>query len=139
MRRVAIGTARPATPFDPWEVTVAGLDVITRPDDDVGDEFSLSLSFDSSHFVIELYGELDMAGAPELDAAIVQAEETSATMIIVDLSALRFIDSSGLRVLLTASRRSSSGSNRLHFLRGIGQVEKAFALCGLDRRLPFLD
>jgi anti-anti-sigma factor len=59
--------------------------------------------------------------------------------ILVDLSALQFIDSSGIRVLLDASRRSSVGTDRIRLLRGTGQVERALALCGVRDRLPFVD
>ena len=61
------------------------------------------------------YGEIDMATAPELDAALVRAEESDAAQIILDLSAITFIDSCGLRVLLVAEHApprtaSDSGS-----------------------------
>jgi len=119
---------------------VAGLDEIAHTTDSRDDEhFDISLTFDDSLYVIELYGELDLASAPDVERAIARAEETSAVTILVDLSGLEFIDSSGLRALLTESRRSSTGTDRLRFLRGVGQVERTIALCGLNTRLPFLD
>jgi anti-anti-sigma factor len=119
---------------------MAGLDVTTGTVKQVDDEhFQLSLTYDDSLFLIELFGELDLAGAPELERAIARAEETSAVTIIVDLSALHFMDSSGIRVLLTASKRSRAGTDRLRFLRGEGQVRRALELCGVEERLPFLD
>jgi anti-sigma B factor antagonist len=119
---------------------LAGLDEASRSASHVDDElFSISLSFNGAVFAIELFGELDMAGAPELEQAIARAEETDAVTILVDLSALQFIDSSGIKVLLAESRRSTAATNRLHFLRGTGQVEKTLELCGLTERLPFLD
>lgn len=85
---------------------MAGLDTTTRTvDGDVGAPLGISLLFDDSLFVIELYGELDLAGAPRLEQVIARAEESSAATILVDLSALQFIYLSGIRVLLTASRR----------------------------------
>lgn len=119
---------------------MAGLDEATSAAKrGVEERFGVSLWFDESLFVIELYGELDLATAPEVEGAIARAEETSAVTILVDLSGLAFIDSTGVRVLLTASRRSRAGNDRLRFLRGGGQIERTFALCGLDRRLPFVD
>lgn len=56
---------------------------------------------------IALSGELDLASADELDAAIRDAEETDSGWIVVDLSDVSFIDSSGLSVLLTAKKRSA--------------------------------
>jgi anti-sigma B factor antagonist len=119
---------------------LAGLDEAPRTADRRADEhFSIELAFDDSLFVIELYGELDLAAAPEVERAIARAEETSAVTILVDLSGLEFIDSSGVRVLLTESKRSQAGTDRLRFLHGVGQVERTLELCGLDHRLPFVD
>jgi len=118
---------------------VASLDEATRGEHRVDEHFSVSLSFDGSLFVIELYGELDLTGAPEVERTIARAEETSAVTILVDLSGLGFIDSSGVRVLLTETKRSQAGSDRLRFLRGTGQIERTIALCGLGGRLPFVD
>ena len=57
---------------------------------------------------VRLSGELDLASSAEVDAAIRDWEETEIGRIIVDLSDLHFIDSSGLNVLLRARRRIDS-------------------------------
>jgi anti-sigma B factor antagonist len=56
---------------------------------------------------IALSGELDLASADELDAAIRDAEETDIGWIVADLSDVSFIDSTGLSVLLNAKKRSN--------------------------------
>jgi anti-sigma B factor antagonist len=55
---------------------------------------------------IALSGELDGASADELDAVIQQVEETDVGRIVVDLSGVSFIDSTGLSALLSAKKRS---------------------------------
>ena len=55
---------------------------------------------------IELDGELDLTSAEELDTAIRDAEEMDIGWIVVDLSDVSFIDSTGLSVLLQAKKRS---------------------------------
>jgi anti-sigma B factor antagonist len=55
---------------------------------------------------ITLAGELDLASADHLDAVIRDAEETDIGSIVVDLSEVSFIDSTGLSVLLNAKKRS---------------------------------
>jgi anti-sigma B factor antagonist len=55
---------------------------------------------------IALSGELGLASADELDAVIRNAEETDVGRIVVDLSGVSFIDSTGLGVLLRAKSRS---------------------------------
>jgi anti-sigma B factor antagonist len=102
-------------------------------------EFSLSLAYDGSVFTIELFGELDLAATQELAATLERAERTPARQIVIDLSGLDYIDSSGLNLLIRATRRSRMNSDRLRLLRGGGQVARTFKLCRLDDRLPFAD
>jgi anti-sigma B factor antagonist len=56
--------------------------------------------------VITLSGELDLASADQLDAMVRDAEETDTGWIVVDLTDVSFIDSTGLSVLLNAKKRS---------------------------------
>lgn len=55
---------------------------------------------------IALSGELDLASADGLEAALREAEETDIGWIVVDLSDVSFVDSTGLNVLLQAKMRS---------------------------------
>ncbi|MFT3852767.1 MAG: STAS domain-containing protein [Ilumatobacteraceae bacterium] len=58
--------------------------------------------------VIVASGDVDVAGGPILDAAIVEQERrlVPGHSIVIDLTDVTFIDSSGLRSLLGASRRA---------------------------------
>lgn len=85
--------------------------------------------------IIELVGELDLDGAPRLEAALRDAEAGDASSIVVDLSALDFIDSTGLRLLVMAAERSTDG--RFSLLRGPKQVHRVFEITDLATRLPF--
>jgi anti-anti-sigma factor len=100
---------------------------------------TIEAEFGPKAYVLRIEGELDMAGVPELDRALREAEETEARRIILDLEALTFIDSSGLSVLMIASRRSASNGNRLEITRGKGQPAEMFGLTALDRTLPLTD
>jgi stage II sporulation protein AA (anti-sigma F factor antagonist) len=55
---------------------------------------------------IALSGELDLRSTDELDGVIRSAEERDVGRIVVDLSDVSFIDSTGLSVLLGAKKRS---------------------------------
>jgi anti-sigma B factor antagonist len=90
-------------------------------------------------YVIRITGELDLAGCPGLESALQEAERAHADRIIVDLEALTFIASVGLRTLLQASRRSASNGNRFQITRGKGHPAKMFRLTGLDEALPLTD
>jgi anti-sigma B factor antagonist len=65
---------------------------------------------------VAVAGEIDLSTADQLDAAIREAEETEINRIVVDLSALSFVDSTGLAVLLEAIKRDRSDGNRLSFV-----------------------
>ena len=65
---------------------------------------------------VAVAGEIDLSTADQLDAAIREAEETEINRIVVDLSALSFVDSTGLGVLLEAIKRSRRNGNRLSFV-----------------------
>ena len=82
-------------------------------------------------------GELDRSTVDLLNQAILEAEATTAREIVVDLSPLEFMDSSGLRLILMAHARSQADSNRLSLVRGRGQVQRVFQLTGTERLLPF--
>ncbi|HEY1538154.1 MAG TPA: STAS domain-containing protein [Solirubrobacteraceae bacterium] len=88
--------------------------------------------------VVELLGELDIAGAPRLEEALLEVEATDAAAIVVDLGSLDFIDSTGIRLLLMAAERASA-TGRLTILRGPKQVHRVFELTDLVSRLPFAD
>ena len=88
-------------------------------------------------FVIAPYGELDLATTADVQRELDRAERSDATEIVLDLSGLTFIDSTGIRLVLHAHERSRADGNRLKLLPGRDRVHGVFRLCGLTERLPF--
>jgi anti-sigma B factor antagonist len=84
-------------------------------------------------------GELDLATAADLERELTRAEDSDAQSIVLDLSGLQFIDSTGVRLLLRAHARSREDSNRLALLRGPAAVQRVFDLTGILDLLPFAD
>jgi anti-anti-sigma factor len=66
-------------------------------------------------------------------------EDSDALSIVLDLSALEFMDTTGVRLIIQADARSRADSNRLALLRGPRAVQRVFELTGLLDRLPFAD
>ncbi len=62
--------------------------------------------------VIVVSGDIDIAGSPILEAAI-HAQESAGELVTIDLADVYFIDSSGLRCLLAASRRARSTDTKI--------------------------
>ncbi|MEA2218584.1 MAG: anti-sigma factor antagonist [Solirubrobacteraceae bacterium] len=88
---------------------------------------------------IRLEGELDLATAEDIERELLRVEGTDALSIMLDLSALEFIDSTGVRLLIQAEARSRADSRRLALLRGPRAVQRVFELTGILDRLPFAD
>jgi anti-sigma B factor antagonist len=94
---------------------------------------------DGALHTIRLEGELDIATADDVERELLRVESTDALSIVLDLSSLRFIDSTGVRVVLYAHARSRRDANRLVLLRGPAAVQRVFELSGVVDRLPFAD
>lgn len=76
-----------------------------------------------------VHGDIDMAGGPLLDARLIEVEG-SRTDVIIDLQGVGFIDSSGLRSLLGASRRASIRGGTVT-LRSVGtEVNRLLEITG---------
>lgn len=85
--------------------------------------------------VVEVTGELDMGTADELSAAV--REAAASGHVLIDLSRLSFMDSSGLRTLLEATRAAREDGWRLELRRGSDVVQRIVTLAGAERLLPF--
>lgn len=76
-------------------------------------EHNESLTVDvSSDGILVVHGDIDIAGGPILDRAILEREPTTAD-VVIDLGDVSFIDSSGLRSLLGAARRARARDGRV--------------------------
>jgi anti-anti-sigma factor len=84
-----------------------------------------------------LAGELDLATVPTVERELKDVEATDALSIVVDLGDLEFIDSTGVRMLLSAHARSLADADRLVLLPGPAPVQRVFEISGVDERLPF--
>ena len=85
---------------------------------------------------LELAGELDLANAAEVERELLHAEAGDAGAILVDLCGLRFIDSTGIRVLLRAAARSRADGNRLVLQRAPRPVLRVLRIAGVADLLP---
>ena len=77
-------------------------------------------------------GELDIAAALELEQMLRDAV-VRARLLVLDLRELTFIDSSGVHVIVDACVRAERAPCRVVVIQGSPQVQRVFALTGLDR------
>lgn len=104
--------------------------------DDTPHAALLDLTVDAgASSTISVVGELDPATAPQLDAEIQQLlADEDVKRLVLDLSGLTFLDSSGLRVFVTARealtlrggelalRDPSANTQRLLDITGLGEI-----------------
>jgi anti-sigma B factor antagonist len=88
---------------------------------------------------LTLLGEFDLAGAQAYEAEIARIEAGGATQVVIDMSALEFMDSTGLRLLLETDMRSREDSGRVRYVRPKGEVARLLELTRVDERLDFID
>jgi anti-anti-sigma factor len=82
---------------------------------------------------LALVGELDLGSAALLERKLTELKRDGAGATL-DLSELGFIDSTGLRILLRATREARRDRRRLAIERGLTpQVAKLFQITGADR------
>jgi anti-sigma B factor antagonist len=81
--------------------------------------------------VVALEGELDLERAPSLKWALVDAIDAGKRQLVVDLTQVRFMDSTALSVLVGVNRGLAAGS-RMAIVCTNGNVLKIFELSGMD-------
>ncbi|HKG04371.1 MAG TPA: STAS domain-containing protein [Conexibacter sp.] len=86
-----------------------------------------------------LTGELDIAGASRVERELERIEQEPPATIVLDLRALTFMDSTGLRVILAADGRAREQARRLVLVRGSDTVQRIIEMTRLDERLEIVD
>lgn len=100
--------------------------------------FSTAVLNDGSRAVVVLSGELDMATVGQFEQTLLEVER-SAESILLDLSALSFIDCSGLHSFISAHYRIHAGGARLAFTRGQRHIERLFTLTRVSSIFEFVE
>ena len=67
------------------------------------------------------------------------AEREAAGRVVLDLRAATFIDSAGLRAILTAHQQLESRGSSLHVVKPAPRVFNVFRITGVDRVLRCVD
>ncbi len=100
--------------------------------------FALDVAATDGLTTIAVAGELDLASADAFTATI--AEGLAAGSVLVDLSALTFMDSSGVRALNTALREASQRKRELRVRAEMQpSVVQILELTGMMGLLPIED
>ena len=93
------------------------------------------LTGDNGRVVVIPRGELDLATQGELRGALGVAR--SSGDVVLDLGELRFLDTSGLRLILETAEASRRDGFRFTVLRGSAAVQRLFDVAGVEELVPF--
>jgi anti-anti-sigma factor len=87
--------------------------------------------------IIELEGEWDIAQSETARDAIAQALQRRPGYLVLDLSRLSFIDSSGIHAVIYTYERCAAERTGLVIVPGPRAVQRVFEICHLIEILPF--
>lgn len=95
------------------------------------EELELVVSSDGERTVFALEGELDALNSPRLRAALMEHAEEGGDAVI-DLARLKFIDSSGIGVLVGALKRYEAAGHKLTLRAPSVSLRRVLEMTGLS-------
>ena len=88
---------------------------------------------------VSLRGELDLSTVEKVEEELRRIEDRADKLLVLDLTGLTFLDSTGLRLMVTADQRARKAGRRLALVRGPETVHRVFTITKLDERLEMVD
>jgi len=89
--------------------------------------------------IVTVRGDLDLQVAARVVAEIEKVEEGAPALLVIDLSGISFLDSSGMGVLAAAQARAVEAGRRIVVVRPPYSVRRAFELSGFDDVIEVVD
>lgn len=99
-------------------------------------DFTVSTSHVADTSLVTASGELDAHTAPQLQSTLDSLSQRAGVRLVVDLSDVGFIDSTGLGVLVATLKHVREAAGTLDVVVSAPRVLKVFALTGLDVVIP---
>jgi anti-anti-sigma factor len=87
---------------------------------------------------VVLTGEFDLSVVPDVEDELARIEADRPRVLAIDLSGISFMDSSGLRTLVSADARARAARRRLVIVRGPPPVHRVFEITKLEGRLEIV-
>ncbi|MFI5927031.1 STAS domain-containing protein [Micromonospora sp. NPDC051543] len=89
--------------------------------------------------VVEVAGDLDMSTTPRLRDGLLEVVESGARVVVVDLAAVGFMDSSGLGALVIAYKAMRARDGWLGLAGVQPSVRKVLSITSVDRVIESFD
>ena len=97
--------------------------------------FRTDISRAGDRVTVKLYGELDLATAPQLQESLVAIGHDDAIEVVLDFEELKFIDSVGLSVVIVEHKRLKASGGTLVIQYPSTRTRKLFDVSGLSSHL----
>jgi anti-sigma B factor antagonist len=101
--------------------------------------FEIRSELEGEQARLTLSGELDIATVPRVEEAVASVLARGARRVLVDLTRLAFVDSSGLRMFITLNERTATEGWTLGLIRPSQPSLSVFEITGAERNLPFVE
>lgn len=88
---------------------------------------------------VGLVGELDLSTVAKVQEELRRIEKSAPPTVVLDLSKLTFLDSTGLRCIVTADERARDEGRRMVIVRGPDPVQRVFTITRLEEHLEMVD
>lgn len=109
-----------------------------HPLDPVTDGLEITVSHQGTTSTLQLAGECDIAQQERIHERLQEIRAARPECVVLDLSRLSFIDSTGLSIVIGLQKWTEANGVRLVICRGPKAVQRIFELTGLGSTLPFL-
>ncbi len=103
------------------------------------DHLQITVQEAGSAHVVKLRGDLDLGSAGDLRERLNGVALDGKPEIVVDLRDLAFLDSSGLRELIVASRSAATIGRRFALIAGRDEIQRVFKISGTAERFEWVN
>lgn len=102
-------------------------------------DLTLSTRSEDGRTIVEVAGEIDVYTAPKLREQLAELVDSGRYHIVVDMSGVEFLDSTGLGVLVGGLKRVRTHDGSLHLVCTQERILKIFRITGLTKVFPIHD
>ncbi len=90
---------------------------------------------DGEELHVTLAGELDISNVEKFEQDLMELEQPRPPLVVLDLRSVRFIDSTGLSLLLNADARARRQGRHVTIVSGNGAARRIMRTVALDQIL----
>lgn len=101
--------------------------------------FTISTRTDGARVSVDVAGDLDIATADQLTTQLEQLDVPQNGEIVVDLSGVGFMDSTGLRIMIAANRKAGEAGHGFTVVTGESPARRVFELTRMDEHIRVVD